>query len=535
MGNRFSPDDLPMEGVFPHARDTRPVDLAHARPFRIGSVEVRPATREVLGGNRREVLEPRVMQVLVALADARGEILSRDDLIASCWEGRAVSDDAINRVLSRLRALARNFEDFQVETIIKVGYRLVESADEGIDLPSLAARSRPHVPRIDRRLLIAGGGAAAVGLSGGAWLLTRSPAAAEPEVARLMRQAEAAMRDGMPDAMTRAAALYRLALEKDPSNAGAWGSLARIYRFQWEFGDPADAAAMAGRARSAAARALELDRDNGDALAAQAALFPMFGNWARAEAEMRQVLPRHPGPIRIRLARLLSDTGRLREALVLVEQAVAAEPDVPRYQNFYAGLLWGNGRMDEAERVLDSALAQWPRHVLPWFMRFLLLAYTGRPRAALALSADHASRPIGVPDERFEFVESMARALAPTTGKELDDAIARVLASVPQGAVYAMEAVIFLSAVGRLDEAFHIAEAYYFGSGQAIADIRLPQTGSWTARDNRESGFLFAAPAAPLRADLRFAALTREIGLDAFWRRTGTEPDYRRGRGSLRA
>src|SRR5690606_15238101 len=164
MANRYSPDDLPMEAEFSPSRAARPVELAHVRPFRIGSVEVRPGTREVLGGNRREVLEPRVMQVLVALAGARGEILSRDDLIASCWEGRAVSDDAITRVLSRLRALARNFEDFQVETIIKVGYRLVERSDKPIALPSLEAASKPQRSSIDRRLLVSGGGAAALGL-----------------------------------------------------------------------------------------------------------------------------------------------------------------------------------------------------------------------------------------------------------------------------------------------------------------------------------------------------------------------------------
>ena len=114
-------------------RPVRPVDLAHIRPFRVGPVEVRPATLEVVGGERRELLEPRVMQVLVALAQAGGEILSRDDLIAACWEGRAVTDDAINRVLSRLRALARTFGGFEIETITKVGYRLI---GDGFDAPA---------------------------------------------------------------------------------------------------------------------------------------------------------------------------------------------------------------------------------------------------------------------------------------------------------------------------------------------------------------------------------------------------------------
>ena len=125
MSTGFSADDLPTRSPEP-LRPARPVELAHIPPFRIASLEVRPASREVVRGSRREILEPKVMQVLVTLASVRGEIMSRDDLIAACWEGRAVSDDAINRVLSRLRALARTFGAFQVETIVKVGYRLVE-------------------------------------------------------------------------------------------------------------------------------------------------------------------------------------------------------------------------------------------------------------------------------------------------------------------------------------------------------------------------------------------------------------------------
>jgi hypothetical protein len=54
-----------------------PIVLAHRQPFRIGGVEVRPATRQVIGPDSRETIEPRIMQVLVALHDAGGEIVSR--------------------------------------------------------------------------------------------------------------------------------------------------------------------------------------------------------------------------------------------------------------------------------------------------------------------------------------------------------------------------------------------------------------------------------------------------------------------------
>src|SRR5688572_17081512 len=138
MNDRFSADVLLTGGQSGPPRSPWPIELAHIRPFVLGGVEVRPASREIARGEHRELLEPLVMQVLVALASARGETMSRDDLIAACWGGRAVTDDAINRVISRLRTLARDFGGFHVETITKVGYRLIE--EEAGDVPPATAR-----------------------------------------------------------------------------------------------------------------------------------------------------------------------------------------------------------------------------------------------------------------------------------------------------------------------------------------------------------------------------------------------------------
>src|SRR5579863_8993454 len=101
-----------------------PIDLAREASFSLAALEVSPATREVVIAGRLETLEPRVMQVLVALARRRGEVVSRDELIASCWAGRIVSEDAINRCIHAVRQLADHGRDFSVTTIARVGYRL---------------------------------------------------------------------------------------------------------------------------------------------------------------------------------------------------------------------------------------------------------------------------------------------------------------------------------------------------------------------------------------------------------------------------
>ncbi|HEY2048887.1 MAG TPA: winged helix-turn-helix domain-containing protein, partial [Caulobacteraceae bacterium] len=102
------------------------IDLGRASDFQLGALCVRPRLRQVVLGERAISLQPRVMQVLVALALARDEIVSRNDLVDACWGGAAVSDDAINRCIQKLRRLALTEAGgaFAIQTVFGVGYRL---------------------------------------------------------------------------------------------------------------------------------------------------------------------------------------------------------------------------------------------------------------------------------------------------------------------------------------------------------------------------------------------------------------------------
>jgi formylglycine-generating enzyme required for sulfatase activity/DNA-binding winged helix-turn-helix (wHTH) protein/dienelactone hydrolase len=109
---------------------SQPVDLAREPDFALGNLQVQPSSREVVGAGQREVLEPRVMQVLVALARRRGQVVSRDQLIETCWAGRVVGEDAINRCIAKVRRLGETHGAFSLETIARVGHRLTEQAGE---------------------------------------------------------------------------------------------------------------------------------------------------------------------------------------------------------------------------------------------------------------------------------------------------------------------------------------------------------------------------------------------------------------------
>lgn len=148
------------------------IDLSREPAFRLGAVEFRPATREVVIGDTCEMLEPRVMQVLVTFSRRRGEVVSRDELVLSCWAGRVVSDDAINRCISRVRGVAEAFGGFTLETVPRVGYRLTE-IDPAPPSPEVPAPPAKRPVRLDRRWLLLAVAAALLGIivAGAIWML----------------------------------------------------------------------------------------------------------------------------------------------------------------------------------------------------------------------------------------------------------------------------------------------------------------------------------------------------------------------------
>jgi DNA-binding winged helix-turn-helix (wHTH) protein/tetratricopeptide (TPR) repeat protein len=153
QGRKRVSEELSAE-VFPFEGATRPISkraivLAHEEPFKIGNLTVTPATRQISTADGTHLtLEPRVMQVLVALTLARGAIVSRDDLIRMCWHGTVVGDDSINRPISLLRRVLESAGQggYRIETIPRVGYRLIDGtsiADAPISAPTRRIWVRP--------------------------------------------------------------------------------------------------------------------------------------------------------------------------------------------------------------------------------------------------------------------------------------------------------------------------------------------------------------------------------------------------------
>src|SRR5262245_16579798 len=82
ISTRCFADETPM-----NSEDPTPIDLAAQPDFALGPHLVSPSAREIGRAGGAITLEPRVMQVLVALAQRQGQTVSRDHLIARCWAG----------------------------------------------------------------------------------------------------------------------------------------------------------------------------------------------------------------------------------------------------------------------------------------------------------------------------------------------------------------------------------------------------------------------------------------------------------------
>lgn len=509
------------------------IQLAREPRFSLGALNVDPATRRVATPERRATLEPRVMQVLVALARANGAVVSRDELINCCWGGRIVGDNAVNRAISLVRGVGAKLGEgaFELETISRVGYRLVVSGSPVEDLSTAAwprslppKATAPSAPR--RRMMLTGAAATALAAAGaGAYLFARGRHSPDPAALALYRKGLDAQRQGLPDQTVQAISFLQEAVRIDPDYADAWGGLALSYRHRLETDSAVDQAAIASWIVAAADHALRLDPANADGQVAKIIIRPAFGNWTALDAAYRAALKRHPDHWLLRgtFGRLMYGVGRWRDGLPAFRANIAADPFLPMSRCFLAYGLWHSGGWQEAESTIESAFARWPTHPAIWLLRFRFLSHTGRTAAAIAFASNVEGRPVGLPDGRFVDLVTTARALGSGASRDVSAAVDAALAAARRGPDAIPDTVEVLAALGEPGAAFELLESYFLG--KAVATTPAARIGPLT---RRETDFLFTQATMALRADTRFGYLAERIGLEAYWTATGSPPDYRR-------
>jgi len=114
--------------------------------------------RELSRGSETIAVEPQVFDLLVYLVQNRDRVVSKDDVIASVWNGRIVSDSTLTSRINAARKAVGDSGDEQklIRTIARKGFRFVGTV---VDAPAHAAaalppesreKSRRAVPPLDR-------------------------------------------------------------------------------------------------------------------------------------------------------------------------------------------------------------------------------------------------------------------------------------------------------------------------------------------------------------------------------------------------
>ncbi len=95
--------------------------------FTVGPYRVLPRQNQLEGPSGRHHVEPKVMQVLLALAARPGELVTRQTLLEEVWDDVVVMDDTLTKTIQMLRS---HFDDKPatpefIRTVPRKGYELI--------------------------------------------------------------------------------------------------------------------------------------------------------------------------------------------------------------------------------------------------------------------------------------------------------------------------------------------------------------------------------------------------------------------------
>src|SRR6201995_2377431 len=120
--------------------------------LRFGDYEVDIGRRELRRAGTPVHVEPQVFDLLIYLVQNRDRVVSKDDLIASVWGGRIVSDSTLT---SRINAARKAVGDsggnqILIRTIPRKGLRFVGAVRTGETQDEAHAPSPAPLPLPDR-------------------------------------------------------------------------------------------------------------------------------------------------------------------------------------------------------------------------------------------------------------------------------------------------------------------------------------------------------------------------------------------------
>lgn len=116
--------------------------------YEFGGFVLMPLRRSLTRNGERVALTPRVFDVLLALVERNGEVVTKEELLTLVWSDANVEEGNINRTVSTLRKhLGRQSDGSDmIETVPKVGYRFVAPVVSKKLVPATISASSKNVP-----------------------------------------------------------------------------------------------------------------------------------------------------------------------------------------------------------------------------------------------------------------------------------------------------------------------------------------------------------------------------------------------------
>ena len=410
------------------------------------------------------------------------------------------------------------------------GWRQIsKSIDALITQPSAERIERQPERGLDRRKLLAGAGVALAGAAG--FWVWRSRPHEEPLSPRALLlfqkgtdalQNNDALDPAGPGSTMQAIALLTQATQAAPNSAMVWGSLALAYAVRKRTVPLSDRPGLDMRSRAAAQKSLKINPRDPRALGALLLLDPVYRHWLQVERADRDAVRNNTAvPLLLSITSdMLGNAGRWSDALSFSRRMDRQHFLIPGADRRFITDLWASGDIQAADDALQGSVERWPQHPEIWRMRVAYLMYSGRAGEALDLLRDGAERPTEIRDNFVRAMRAAAEALA--GARPPRSAVGEALTFLAANPASALHVANACSALGALDDAFAIFDGYYFDAGKWA--VVAPAAGD----ADRITQPLFLPPMKAAWSDPRFAALLQRVGLEDYWRRSGTTPDFRR-------